>query len=98
MTYHALENRLRKWKKEATALKDEAAGVPAPAKSPVKPKVKKDAIPQKNGESHSAMHCAISSDQMLIDSISCRRCQGLARHEDQGPRQTEDQGRACLRG
>jgi hypothetical protein len=51
MTYHALENRLRKWKKEATALKDEAAGVPAPAKSPVKPKVKKDAIPQKNGES-----------------------------------------------
>jgi hypothetical protein len=55
MTYHALENRLRKWKKEATALKDEAADVAAPAKSPAKPRVKKDASPQKGGESYFAL-------------------------------------------
>jgi hypothetical protein len=50
MTYHALENRLRKWKKEATALKDEAAGGEGVAKSPVKTRAKKvDASPTKGG-------------------------------------------------
>jgi hypothetical protein len=57
MTYHALENRLRKWKKEAIALKDEAAGVAAPAKSPAKPRAKKDASPTKGGESQPPAHC-----------------------------------------
>jgi hypothetical protein len=50
MTYHALENRLRKWKKEATALQDEAAGRKDAAKSPVKSRAKKgDASPTKGG-------------------------------------------------
>jgi hypothetical protein len=57
MTYHALENRLRKWKKEALALKDEAAGIAAPAKSPARPRVKKDASPTKGGESQVPTHC-----------------------------------------
>ncbi|KAG9196097.1 hypothetical protein G6011_01218 [Alternaria panax] len=43
MTYHALENRMRKYKKEATALKDESAGREGPAKT----RAKTDAGPAK---------------------------------------------------
>ncbi|KAI4640706.1 hypothetical protein J4E93_008296 [Alternaria ventricosa] len=41
MTYDALENRMRKFKKAATALKDEAANGDGAAKSPVKTRAKK---------------------------------------------------------
>ncbi|KAF1832762.1 hypothetical protein BDW02DRAFT_580939 [Decorospora gaudefroyi] len=42
MTYHALENRLRKWKKEASQMKDDATGgQPATKKTPAKPRAKK---------------------------------------------------------
>ncbi|KAH6866483.1 hypothetical protein BKA58DRAFT_205333 [Alternaria rosae] len=41
MTYDALENRMRKFKKAATALKDEAGGGDSAAKSPVKTRAKK---------------------------------------------------------
>jgi hypothetical protein len=51
MTYYALENRLRKWKKEAAALKAEVDGVPPPAKSPTKSKAKKGGVsPSKDGQ------------------------------------------------
>jgi hypothetical protein len=68
MTYHALENRLRKWKKEATAMKDEAAGVTAPAKSAAKPRVKKDASPQKGD--YITLHCAKYSS-IWYSEIGC---------------------------
>jgi hypothetical protein len=65
MTYHALENRLRKWKKEAIALKDEAAGVAAPAKSSAKPRVQQRVV------SHNLLHIAntfrMPSLQLLTD-------------------------------
>jgi hypothetical protein len=51
MTYHALENRMRKWKKEATALKDESGGGESVAKIPAKPRAKKaSASPIKGGK------------------------------------------------
>ncbi|CAG5183193.1 uncharacterized protein ALTATR162_LOCUS10459 [Alternaria atra] len=49
MTYHALENRLRKWKKEAAALKDEAEGREGAAKSPVKTRARKGAASPAKG-------------------------------------------------
>lgn len=51
MTYDALENRMRKFKKAATALKDEAGDGDGAAKSPVKTRTKKgSASPTKGGE------------------------------------------------
>ena len=53
MTYDALENRMRKFKKAATALKEEAAGGDGAGavKSPVKTRAKKGgASPVKGGE------------------------------------------------
>jgi len=41
MTYHALENRMRRYKKEATTLKDEAADREGAVKSPMKTRTKK---------------------------------------------------------
>jgi hypothetical protein len=41
MTYHALENRMRRYKKEATTLKDEAADRDGAVKSPMKTRTKK---------------------------------------------------------
>lgn len=41
MTYHALENQLRKVKKEATRMKEEAAGRKGAAPSAAKPRAQK---------------------------------------------------------
>ena len=57
MTYDALENRMRKFKKAATALKDESADRDDPPKSAAKPRAKKgSASPTKGGE------CCVSLD------------------------------------
>ncbi|KAA8625971.1 hypothetical protein A1F94_001026 [Pyrenophora tritici-repentis] len=53
MTYNALENRLRAWKKEATAMKAAASGREIAVKSPSKSRAKKgEANPTKKGEYH----------------------------------------------
>ncbi|KAI1513442.1 hypothetical protein KJE20_01628 [Pyrenophora tritici-repentis] len=50
MTYNALENRLRAWKKEATAMKAAASGREIAVKSPSKSRAKKgEANPTKKG-------------------------------------------------
>jgi len=57
MTYDALENRMRKFKKAATALKDESADREDTPKSAAKPRAKKgSASPVKGGE------CFVSLD------------------------------------
>ena len=51
MTYHALQNQLRKIKKDAAAMKEEAAGREGPAPSPAKPRGKKgNASPAKHSK------------------------------------------------
>jgi hypothetical protein len=59
MTYNAVENYLRKFRKEAKDMKAQAAGREAPVPSPARPKAKKggDASPTKAGECYSM--CAL---------------------------------------
>jgi hypothetical protein len=51
MTYNAVENYLRKFRKEAKAIKEAATDRDGPAPSPARPRTKKaDASPTKAGE------------------------------------------------
>jgi hypothetical protein len=86
MTYHALENRLRKWKKEATALKDETEGREGAAKSPVKTRARKGAAsPAKGGT-----YCGYVQIRVRIANPG-HSCQDWADHEEESPCCYQDQ-------
>ncbi|EDU40761.1 predicted protein [Pyrenophora tritici-repentis Pt-1C-BFP] len=70
MTYNALENRLRAWKKEATAMKAAASGREIAVKSPSKSRAKKgEANPTKKGEYHCLSCGMFTNDKVLFKAV-----------------------------